>query len=162
MRYLKLRYSVLEKSIPEISGKSICEIEHLRLRASEKKEILHDKVKIELHEAFFSSFIEGGSHSEAVRRSFGSEASFIYMLECLCREYSGVGFIAISKGRGGEIVYTVGEDMTEFVLKYGILLAVDLWEHAYFDDYGFDRNKYLSESIPRLNFARLDRISEKD
>ncbi len=43
----------------------------------------------------------------------------------------------------------------DFAFSVCPCLAVDLAEHAYFYDFGFDHEKYLVEAISRLNLSLL-------
>ena len=40
-------------------------------------------------------------------------------------------------------------------LRYEPVLAVDMYEHAYFNDYGFEKEKYLRTSLEYLDLERL-------
>ena len=64
---------------------------------------------------------------------------------------------------GFVLVYRFGEkievrECTDFVSaqRYAApALAIDVCEHAYFMDYGFDRERYLVSALPYLNVAEL-------
>ena len=73
---LKLKYSILEKSVPGIREKSISDLQ--RMRVPYKEEILSVKSNVICHELFFASFGEGRRQSACIKQSFGSEARFLY------------------------------------------------------------------------------------
>lgn len=158
LRELRLKYSVLEKSYPELSGKSLFDISKARVRGREEAILL--KSEIMLHELYFSSFGEGCRPSGVVRRCYGSEANFLYEM-FLCAKECKDGFAVIYL-RNGKLLFTAGE--CDLLLKIANpILAVDLCEHAYFLDYGFDKNSYLRKLLPYLNISKADKIlSDKD
>lgn len=147
----RLKYSVLKKSIPELSEKSIKEI--LRMRIKEKEEIEDLYSDILYHEVYFSSFGREYQSSKAVKKRFRTEPSFLYELyEAVKNEKNGFLLIYVSSGC---VNYTVASKNR--FLKHEPVLALDLCEHAYFLDYGFDRENYLKNSLALLNLNFLDK-----
>ena len=41
-------------------------------------------------------------------------------------------------------------------INYEPILALDLYEHAYFNDYGFNRDRYLRSALEYLDLERLN------
>ena len=153
LRRLRLKYSVLEKSSPELRGKSIGQISKMRIR--DREEALNLKCDIALHELYFSSFGEGYQCSERARACFGSEASFLYELFkwCLLRKDD---YVVVHINRG-KIEFSGGS--CELLIKiHNPLLCIDLCEHSYFLDYGFERDTYLEKLLPYLNISRADKF----
>ena len=153
LKKLKLKYSIFEKSIPEISGKSIREISKMRIM--ERDEILSLGRNIKSHELYFNSFDREFQSSEAVRQRFRTEASFLYELyEAAAKADSD--FLLVTVNSKGALDY---EPLSEkSFLKTEPLLAVDLCEHAYFLDFGFEKEEYLKKILYRLNLNALDKI----
>ena len=152
LRSMKLKYSVYEKSIHEIAAKSMREISRTRIK--EREEVLHLFRNIKAHELYFDSFGAEFQSSNAVRKKYRSEASFLYELyEAAKKEKSDFLLITLNNG---ELGY---EAMTEkSFLKSEPILAIDLCEHAYFIDFGFEKEEYLKKVISRLNLNRIDKI----
>lgn len=150
LRQLKLKYSILEKSIPGIENKDFRDISRM-LRTDEREEVLKLLSKIRLHELYFSSFSDTPMKKNSfVSEQFGSEANFLYNLFKICKNaYPSFLCITVRKGR---IFPVLTED---FFSLNTPLLAIDLYEHAYFGDYGFNREKYLESA---LSYLDLDRI----
>ena len=150
LRQLKLKYSILEKSIPGIENKDFRDISRI-LRTDEREEVLNLLSKIRLHELFFSSFTDTPmKRNSLVCRQYGSEANFLYQLLKIGRDAAPT-FLCITV-RKGRILPVLTEDFFSLDTP---LLALDLYEHAYFCDYGFNREKYLECA---LSYLDLDRI----
>ena len=152
LKKLKLKYSIFEKSRPEISGKGMCEISKMRI--AERDEILYLMRDIKSHELYFNSFDREFQSSDAVRKRFRSEASFVYELYKTAMESDG-DFLLVTANKG-ELDYEVLSEKS--FLKAEPLLAVDLCEHAYFMDFGFEKEEYLKKILYRLNLKSLDKI----
>ena len=151
----KLRYSVLEKSVPGLFGTSVCDVLRLKIADTYKNEAVNLLTSISLHEIFFNSFCGVSCRSHGIRSHFGSESAFLYEIECDIRAHDGVGFLGIFKNKSGKITWEIIEKADGKLLMNLPLLAIDLWEHAYFEDYGFDREKYITNALGHL---RLDII----
>jgi len=153
LKKLKLQYSVFEKSKPEIIGKDISEISRLRIK--DKAEIIKLSCDIRCHELFFSSFGTAYESCVAVRKKYRAEASFLYELY-ECGRSIDYSFIIIYLDKE-EVRIISGTP--EIVLKIpNPMLAIDLYEHSYFLDYGFDKEEYLKNLIPFLNLSKLDKF----
>ena len=153
MKNLKHRYSINEKSVPEIRGKRMEEIVKLGLSRKLVSELSALASEIKLHECYFSSFALSPSVSESLRKYYGSENSFCY------------GMLEVAKGGTGGFLCVFldsrGRPVTRIVSPTGLkigespVLALDLEEHAYFLDYGFKREEYFRAAISHLNIAKL-------
>ena len=85
-----------------------------------------------------------GPVGEAIVAEFGSFAAFTQAFETAALEHFGAGWIWLVKRADGglEIVATHDAD-TPIAHHQTPLLAVDVWEHAYYIDYRHARAKYL-------------------
>ena len=150
LKKLKLQYSVLEKSCPSIIGRDLAEIQ--RLKVPYKDEILALKAEIVAHEIFFDSFGVKNQTSSVIRNSHGSEASFVYELYDAARKTAN-GFAFVVRTRKGVEIY-LGAPV-EILKTKNPLLAIDLCEHSYFLDYGFERELYIKNMISYLNLNNV-------
>ena len=154
----KARLSLFEKTYPDICSNDINGI--LRSRCKEKTEILRIALNIRCHEIYFSSFDKLYTSSSAVRSTYKTEASFLYEIQKYATNFNN-DFIFIYSD--GEKVFIRGGDELVLLKTFGNVLAIDLKEHAYFLDYGFDRCEYVRRLLPYLNLSILDKkISLKD
>ena len=150
---LILRYRIFEKSYKQIKNKSIRELVNLRLKHSEKAELIKLKAEIDAHKMYFSSFADTNRFNAAIRHQYGSEAQFFYDLTEYIKtlEY---GFVFVYY-ENGIIKYGGGSDYAELIVKKDVRLSIDLCEHAYFTDYGFDRTEYIKNAVKMLDLSCL-------
>ena len=151
---LSLKLSVFEASYPKINNLSYNKISRLKMDRQEKNEVLNLKAEIEVHKLYFNSFISDGERckrNEFISSTFGSEANFLY--EIMCSAKDRTGFLIIYIDGYGKIRSYAGDDYINVLKRYIPKLAVDLCEHSYFIDYGFDKGKYLSSALSSLNLS---------
>ncbi len=156
LRQLKLRYSVLEKSFPNLTACPLKEFAAKKLPYEIKSEAIKKRCEIELHELYFESFADKFYPSAVVKDMFGSEANFLYQIEAELMENYSSGFLLVFVNSRNKLSFQFGNELSDVFLKHTPLLAVDLWEHAYFDDYGFDRKRYLKSALSCLNFGKIN------
>ena len=154
LKTLKHKYSILRKSIPALAGVEMCEAERVRLSVELRQEVYPLIMDIRLHELYFNSFTALVPPSAAVRSAYGSESAFLYeMLEAV--RLADGGFICVGRDRRGISVFSADKYSPPSSLS-GVLLALDVSEHAYFLDYGFDREAYARHALPYLDLSRLN------
>ncbi len=100
----------------------------------------------QLHKAYFSSFVPVGTGNVSTE--------FLYRAERAMSERQ-YGFCLFYVDRKGNLEFAFEDELRALPSDF---LAVDLYEHAYFEDYGFDRARYVKEALCRMDFAK---ISEK-
>ena len=147
----RMRLSILEKSGYNISGMRYPELCRARL-GDARDEILPLAREVYLHEMYFDSFGRGGESSESIKPRYRTVASFLYELERAAMAADG-GFLLIARGRS-DIDFSHNMSCAT-PMRYEPCLALDLAEHAYFLDYGFERERYL---ISCLSYLSLDII----
>ncbi|MBQ8321063.1 MAG: hypothetical protein IJX92_01695 [Clostridia bacterium] len=151
---LRCKHSVMEKSIPEIAGKTPLEIYRMSLKRSVKCEILPLLINYHSHLTFFDSFAKNDVRHPAIKRYFSSEDDFCYR----ALEYAkGIeyGFLYVYKDRRGNIKFASSGENNGMYLTTMPLLALDVCEHAYFADYGYRKEEYLKAAVARLDIAKL-------
>ena len=147
----RLRMSVLEKSGCVEAGKRYPEL--LRTRIKEAKgEVLSLAEDIYHHELFFTSFGERGTASSCLKPRYTSTAGFLYEAERYAMSRDGGFLLIFYDGKSAVISHS-----TERVMRRcgEPCLAVDLCEHAYFLDYGFDKLSYVRGALSHLDLSRL-------
>ena len=155
---LKVKLSALTKITPELDHPKVLSAK----RCARDRELLNGMRlvgEIRLHEAYLESFGEREFQRSAVAdRVFGSSAELLGRLYRLALDipYGFVGVTVDKKGRIGEFSLT---DYAQLDLNGTVVLAVDVCEHAYFMDYGFDKERYLKRALAYLSVERLDVFS---
>lgn len=153
-RNLKHKFSILEKSIPNLSGKTLNELYELKLSRQIRTEAIALKREIYLHEVYFSSFTDReraqSSQNTRIRAQFGSWQSFVFEAYMLARELEG-GFLVVYEGKDKiELVHS------EKIYRLPrLLLALDLCEHAYFLDYRFGKDDYLKLALLHFDDTKI-------
>ena len=157
LKNLKLQYSVIEKSIPEIKNAdfdSILKRRNMRYR----DELVSLRAEILCHELFFKSFGEAYQSSLSVRKFYRTEASFTYDLYEKCKDKSAA-FLVICVQNNAINSILLNNPADIFRIK-SPCLCIDLCEHSYFLDYGFDKERYVSSLLPYLKLGVLDNFLE--
>ena len=153
LRELKLRLAVLEKSFPSGNTETLKDVRRLPLNSEEREAWRRLKAEVLAHEIYFSSFGKSGTPSESVREKYGSEASFLYTLYEECMKAKG-GFLFIWKSNRG-VEFFVTDEYSDLLERYTPILALDLCEHAYFNDYLYDKKAYIQASLRELDLSKL-------
>ena len=151
LRQKRLKYSILESCIPRLHGASVSDLFKLKLDKRDRADALELLPEIVLHDLYFSSFSEEKyPASPLVRELYGSEASFLSELYGLAKNRQ-FGFLAVYGASNAKVV----TDYADALRYHTPTLAVDLCEHAYFTDYGFDGERYLVAALSYLDLTKL-------
>ncbi len=154
-RCLRLKYSILQKSEMLLNSLNILEIQWQKLKPDLAAEAFSLLSEYSLHALFFASFAENGTGSlDLLACQQKSKAELLNRLYKLAYTDNDGGFLAVYKSRRGVTVRRVFPPYRE-LLNEMPTLAVDLYEHTYFSDYGFDRGRYLYAALSRLNLNLL-------
>ena len=150
---LLCKHSVMEKSIPKITGATPAQIYRMRLSYETKIEVLKNLINHLSHITYFNSFSKNDSFCPEIKRQFLSENDFCYR----ALEYAkGIdyGFMYVFKDKKGKISFASSCNALAYI-SFIPVLAVDVCEHAYFCDYGYEKTEYLKSAIARLNISKL-------
>ncbi len=154
LKSLRLKYSILEKSIPKLKGAELSLVPHLGIKRHEREEAISLMCDIISHEIYFSSFTDKYAPSPITAKHYGSENAFIYELY---REARGKthGFIYVYQDAAKKPIIHYAENGVMLIPKYRPSLVIDLCEHASFLDYGFEHDRYIENAASHLNLAKL-------
>ncbi len=152
VRRLRHKASIYKKSGFDVLNLNEREIYMLKIPLGERSQLSRLALEIKLHDIYFDSFGDTYVPCQKIKESFGSENSFAYEL---LRFASGLpsGFVTIYKDRAGRIGFSEASDTPRGA---DMLLAIDVFEHAYFRDYGFAKDKYLRACAAHLNFGKIN------
>ncbi len=154
LRNLRLRFSVLEKSLPEIKGKDMVGITKLGIGRKIKDEALELLWLIRSHELFFNSFSMTQGWRDEVRKNNSSREKFVYDLLMEAREKDH-GFLYAYSDRQNKIVTVYADKYDGAFVKYQPSICLDLCEHTYFNDYGFKKEKFLTNALGYFDTGKL-------
>ncbi len=157
VRISRLKYSIIEEDIPQIKGKSIKEINRLNLSSTDRECINKLLPEILLHELYFTSF----SHVKyqtmgCISKKYRNTAD---ILNSIYKSAIGTdhGFVALCCIKA-DLEIICGSNYMDFFTSGEPVISVDVCEHAYFSDYGFDKERYLINALPYLNMEKVDKI----
>ena len=121
-----------------------------------------------MHEYYFSQFeqgstslIEGGAFATAIVEKYGDQS-----LEAHVREVAGsrgIGWVVVYADPIAHTLYTVFVNDHEMggLVGLPVLLALDLWEHAYMVDYvPADKKNYIDAFFANLNWGVIEKRFE--
>ena len=151
---LRLKMSIFAKSGLDVVGKSLRELSRMRL-GTDREELLSLARDVYYHGLYFESFGKGGSRAAERGRRYSSEAGFLYELERAAMHSDG-GFLLVYQDGEGAIIGHSSEPPSRRAGEPR--LALDLAEHAYFLDYGFDKLSYVRAALARLELSKIDKI----
>ena len=104
------------------------------------------------HKLYFSSFVPYATVSDALGRRFGGLTTLFG--ELWTAAHAAERFLFIGTDRRGELL--VHGELGRFLARRcRPTLALDLCEHAYFSDYGFNRDAYVRAALGHLDLGRL-------
>ena len=96
----------------------------------------------------------------AINRDFGSFEGFRNQLEEAASKQFGSGWAWLVTDKAGklQITSTANQDnplMTNAVIKGTPILALDVWEHAYYLNYQYKRKKYIDAFFNVINWKKV-------
>ena len=154
LRTLRLRLSIIEKSIPELKGASGEKIIRMNLKRGAKEEALNLHRRIRLHEIYFSSFTEVPKPSPILRKHYSSESGFVYEIK-KCALGMDCGYIYVYKDQKGIPRFRSLLIPDDGIFRDKPVLSLDLFEHAYLFDYGFAFDRYLDGALSHIDLSVL-------
>ena len=152
---LVLKYNIFLKSYPELVGRDIKGILKSSIPLSERAEAEKLYSEIIAHKLYFSSFSERNLSSDRIKKEYGSVASFLYFVAEECKK-ADKGFLFICDDGKALSVITAERCENVFRTKKAVL-ALDLCEHAYFYDYGFERERYVLNAISHFDLCKIEK-----
>lgn len=152
----RLRLHVLEKNCPEAPRLDAAGIMRRQRRIPDAVSMASLRADVDLHRLYFDSFSERVMiPSTAAKSFFGSEAA---LLSSMLREGMKLayGFVCLVRDKRGVLSVRASSELLQLYDNAQPILAVDVCEHAYYGDYGFDKERYLKAALPHLRLNVLD------
>lgn len=108
------------------------------------------------HNLYWQSMRPGGGGrpkgpiEELIRRTYGDHESFAIQFERAAMALYGNGWLWVTHHGGALHIKTTRNNSTPLLSGHTILLALDLWEHAYYLDHQSRRMSYVSSFLEDL------------
>jgi superoxide dismutase, Fe-Mn family len=120
-----------------------------------EKKIFNNAAQVWNHDFYWRSLSPdkteaSGKLASAIARDFGSTSELIAKLAEAGAGQFGSGWAWLISRDGKLSVTKTGNAMTPMAKGVNCLLAVDVWEHAYYLDYQNARAKYLEQLLGKL------------
>lgn len=119
-----------------------------------------------MHEYYFEQFEGGAAHpqaegplADAAIEKYGSWAAFIAHIKEVCGT-RGIGWTVVYYDPAGRTLHTAWVNDHEIGQLAGlpIILAVDMWEHAYMVDYvPADKKTYVEAFLENVNWESIEK-----
>ena len=154
LRTLRLKYSVLVKSFQELEGRALMELLKMPINKNVKEEAVELLWQINSHELFFDSFTDNPLSTNSIRKQNVSKERFLYDIMTYAQD-KDYGFLYVYKDKQNNIVNLFTDHYDGAFAKYQPILCIDLYEHTYFLDYRFKKDKFLRNALAYFDLGRL-------
>lgn len=117
------------------------------------------------HEVFFGHQLSAPRESngpqkrmrQAMEKHFGSVARWEEDLRATGISARGWAWLALDRDTGTLFNY-IGDSQNAYPIWNAVpLVALDMYEHAFFKDYGKNRNAYISDFLKRIDWGTVER-----
>ena len=120
-----------------------------------EKKIFHNAGQVWNHDFYWRSLVPKtdkptGALAQAIERDFGGTGTLIEKLAKAGEEQFGSGWAWLVSKRGKLAIEKTHNADNPMVEGVNCLLAIDVWEHAYYLDYQNERQKYLETVLAKL------------
>lgn len=146
----------------EKSAKTIVlEIDKFPLDA--RDDILYNASAVINHELYFNSMDKTGNHEpmddikKAIDKKYGSFGQFKkeFILKANKLVGSGYTFLVLDENNDLQIMNLSNQD-SPYSYGYRPIMALDLWEHAYYLDYLNKRDEYINNFFDVVSFNNIN------
>lgn len=98
--------------------------------------------------------------AEAITKDFGSFENFITLFKDEATKQFGSGWVWLVLDRTGKLQVTATQNQDNPLMKNALIpgtpiLALDLWEHAYYLDYQYKRKNYIDAFFNVINWKKV-------
>lgn len=118
-----------------------------------------------LHEAYFDALGGNGkpegSIVEAIKKDYGSFENWLAHFKALGLASRGWVILAYDFNEGVLRNYIADSHNSFGVWGTAPILVMDMYEHAYFMDFGADKKTYIEAFFQNLNWATIDKKFQK-
>jgi Fe-Mn family superoxide dismutase len=154
------------------SGNAAANLEAVIKGAAGSNEKLYNNAAQAWNHAFFWISMKPGANSPAgdlpaaIAAAFGGQAKLADAFVTAGAEHFGSGWVWLTADPAGKLMIKTTHDAHDTVTEPNEtpLLVCDLWEHAYYLDYQFDRKAFLKawfEALPNWSFAAAQLAAAK-
>jgi superoxide dismutase, Fe-Mn family len=101
----------------------------------------------------------GGAIADVINKEFGSFDTFKKMFSVTATSTEGSGWAALAMHPciGRPIIVQIEKHNINVIPNFQILMALDVWEHAYYVDYKNDRAKFVEAFWNVVNWDKVNK-----
>jgi Fe-Mn family superoxide dismutase len=101
----------------------------------------------------------GGAIADVINKEFGSYEAFKKMFSAAATSTEGSGWAALAMHPciGRPIIVQIEKHNVNVIPNFQILMALDVWEHAYYVDYKNDRAKFVEAFWNVVNWDKVNK-----
>ena len=101
----------------------------------------------------------GGAIADSINKEFGSFDAFKKMFSAAATSTEGSGWAALAMHPciGRPIIMQIEKHNVNVIPNFQILMALDVWEHAYYVDYKNDRAKFVEAFWNIVNWDKVNK-----
>lgn len=101
----------------------------------------------------------GGAIGDAINKEFGSFDAFKKMFSAAATSTEGSGWAALAMHPciGRPIIVQIEKHNVNVIPNFQILMALDVWEHAYYVDYKNERPKFVEAFWNVVNWEKVNK-----
>lgn len=98
--------------------------------------------------------------ADAINKKFGSFDNFITLFKGEGEKLFGAGWVWLVVDKTGELQVTSTQNQDNPLMKNALvpgkpILAMDIWEHAYYLDYQYKRRNYIDSFFNVINWLKI-------
>lgn len=162
--YLKYKENLNKLVMTDDLVKLIKNIDKYDLR--KRDEILYNVGGVLNHELYFSSMnhknrMPTGKLKIAIDKKYGSYDKFKREFIRKANMMIGSGYTFLVINKNGLDIINLSNQETPYLYNMIPLLALDLWEHAYYLDYQSDRANYINNFFQIIDFGLSSKLYEE-
>ena len=162
--YLKYKENLNKLVITDDLVKLIKNIDKYDLK--KRDEILYNVGGVLNHELYFSSMnpknrMPTGKLKIAIDKKYGSYDKFKREFIRKANMIEGTGYTFLVINKNGLDIINLSNQETPYLYNMIPLLALDLWEHAYYLDYQSDRANYINNFFQIIDFDLSSKLYEE-
>lgn len=131
-------------------------------------EVLYNAGGVLNHELYFSTLNTrgkkevSGNFKEAIDKKYGSFNNFMMEFMKLANKLKGSGFTYLVLNNNELDIINLSNQETPYIYDMIPLIALDMWEHAYYLKYQNNKEQYIKNFFSIIDFNKIEDIYDKE
>lgn len=135
----------------------------------ERDKILFNLGGVTNHELYFNSMSNKGNNKpigkieDEINKEYGSYDNFVKEFKDRALNLTGSGytFLVINKDKKLQIINMSNQE-SPYLYNMIPIIALDMWEHAYYLDYQNNKKEYIDAFFKIIDFNKINNLYEKN